>query len=125
MQKRKTLIYWISTALLAFGMLGSGLQQLFHTKEMVALINPLGYPLYFLYIIGTWKILGVISILIPRFKLIKEWAYAGFFFTMTGALFSHLAIGDYEIKAIIGPIMQITFIILSWHFRPVDRKIIP
>ena len=61
---------------------------------MVDLVVPLGYPLYFLYIIGTWKILGVITILIPGFKLAKEWAYAGFFFVMTGALVSHLASAD-------------------------------
>ena len=124
MAKRNKIIYWISTALLSFGMLGSGLQQIFHAKEMVDLVVPLGYPLYFLYIIGTWKILGVITILIPGFKLAKEWAYAGFFFVMTGALISHLASGDTSIKAIIGPFMQTVFIILSWYFRPVNRKII-
>jgi len=122
MEKRNKIIYWIATALLAFGMLASGLQQIFHTKQMVDLITPLGYPVYFLSIIGAWKILGVIAILIPRFKLVKEWTYAGFFFTMTGALVSHLAVGDNGIKEIIGPIMQTIFIILSWYFRPDDRK---
>ena len=124
MAKRNKIIYWISTALLSFGMLASGLQQILHAKEMVDLVVPLGYPLYFLYIIGTWKILGVITILIPGFKLAKEWAYAGFFFVMTGALVSHLASGDTGIKAIIGPFMQTVFIILSWYFRPVNKKII-
>lgn len=124
MEKRNNIIYWIATALLSFGMLVSGLQQIFHTKEMAAMVAHLGYPLYFMDILGVWKILGVIAILIPRFKLIKEWAYAGFFFAMTGALVSHLAIGDDGLKEIIGPIMQTVFIILSWYFRPVDRKII-
>jgi hypothetical protein len=124
MKKGKLIIYWIATILLSFGMLGSGLAQLSQVKEMVDLITPLGYPLYFMYIIGTWKILGVIVILLPRFRLVKEWAYAGFFFLMTGALLSHLAIGDHEIKAIIGPVMQTVFIILSWYFRPADRRII-
>jgi len=124
MAKRNKIIYWIATALLCFGMLASGLSQIFHAKEMVDLIVPLGYPLYFLYIIGFWKVLGVIAILIPRFKLLKEWAYAGFFFLMTGAIISHLASGDDSLKAIIGPFMQTIFIILSWYFRPADRKII-
>lgn len=124
MEKRNKIIYWVATGLLALGMLASGLQQIFQTKEMVELIVPLGYPLYFLYIIGVWKILGVAAILIPRFKLVKEWAYAGFFFVMTGALISHLASGDNSIKGIIGPIMQTVFIILSWYFRPADRKVI-
>lgn len=124
MEKGNKIIYWVATALLGLGMLASGLQQIFHTKQMIDLITPLGYPVYFLSIIGVWKILGVIAILIPGFKLVKEWAYAGFFFTMTGALVSHLAVGDNGIKEIIGPIMQTIFIILSWYFRPADRKIV-
>jgi len=125
MKKGKLIIYWVATALLSFGMLGSGLAQIAHAQGMVDLITPLGYPLYFLYIIGTWKVLGVIAILIPGFKLLKEWAYAGFFFVMTGAALSHLANGDYSLQGIIGPVMQTIFIILSWHFRPDSRRIIP
>ncbi len=124
MKKRNVIIYWVATVLLAFGMLGSGLAQLFQAKEMVDIVVPLGYPLYFLYIIGTWKILAVVVILLPGLKLVKEWAYAGLFFVMTGAVISHLASGDESIKGIIGPFMQTIFIILSWYFRPADRKII-
>ena len=123
MEKKKLIVYWVTTVLVSFGMLGSGLAQLFHAKEMVDLITPLGYPLYFLNIIGVWKILGVIAILVPRNKLLKEWAYAGLFFVMTGALISHLASGDHSLKGIIGPFMQTVFIILSWYCRPADRKI--
>ena len=124
MEKRNKIIYWVSTGLLTFGMLSSGLSQITHAKYMVDIIVPLGYPLYFMYIIGIWKILGVIVILIPRFTLFKEWAYAGFFFLMTEAFISHLASGDDSVKGLIGPFMQTVFIILSWHFRPADRKII-
>src|SRR5688572_27288068 len=123
MKKRNLIIYWLTTALMSVGMLGSGLAQILQAKDMIAIITPLGYPSYFLYIIGTWKILAVIAILVPGFKLIKEWAYAGLFFVMTGALISHLAMGDNNIQAIIGPLMQTIFIILSWYFRPADRKI--
>nr|WP_067060893.1 DoxX family protein [Mucilaginibacter sp. L294] len=121
--KTKLIIYWLTTALVAIGMTGSGLAQIFHAKAMVDLITPLGYPLYLLYIIGVWKILGVIAILIPGFKLIKEWAYAGLFFVMTGALASHLLSGDDSIKGIVGPFFQAVFIILSWYCRPANRKI--
>ncbi|HTE32644.1 MAG TPA: DoxX family protein [Chryseolinea sp.] len=124
MARRNKIIYWVATGLLSVGMLGSGLAQLFHEQAMVDIIVPLGYPLYFLYIIGVWKILGVAAILLPRLKLVKEWAYAGLFFAMTGALVSHLASGDDTVKGIIGPFMQTVFIILSWYFRPADRKII-
>ncbi len=124
MTKGNKIIYWIATGLLALGMLGSGIQQILRTKEMDDMIAHLGYPSYFMTIVGVWKILGVIAILIPGFKLVKEWAYAGFFFTMTGALISHLACADHDIKGILGPLMQTIFIILSWYFRPADRKII-
>ena len=87
------------------------------------MITPLGYPLYFITLLGIWKILAVLAILVPRFGLIKEWAYAGLFFTMTGALVSHIAIGDTGIKEILGPVMQTVFIMLSWYFRPANRKI--
>src|SRR6201987_1000491 len=121
--KRNNIIYWIFTALLAIGMLQSGIFAVLKTKQWVDLVTALGYPVYFLYILGVWKILGVIAILVPGFKLLKEWAYAGFFFAMTGALISHLAIGDFEAKSILGPVFQTVFIISSWWFRPVDRKI--
>ena len=123
MEKRNKIIYWIATGLLSFGMLVSGWQQIAQKDEMAQMIAHLGYPPYFMVIIGVWKILGVIAILIPGFKLVKEWAYAGFFFTMTGALFSHLAIGDHGAKELAGPIMQTLFIILSWYFRPAERKL--
>jgi uncharacterized membrane protein YphA (DoxX/SURF4 family) len=123
MEKRNKIIYWVATALFTVGMFSSGLQQLFQTDSMIELVTALKYPTYLLYILGTWKILGVIAVLIPRFKLLKEWAYAGFFFVMTGALVSHLAMGNYDVKAILGPLFQTIFIITSWYFRPADRKI--
>lgn len=122
MEKRNKIIYWVSTGLLSVGMLGSGISQILHVKEMNELIAHVGYPMYFMYIIGVWKVLGVIAILLPKLKLVKEWAYAGFFFLMTGALISHLAMGDAG-KAIFGPLFQTIFVILSWYFRPADRKI--
>lgn len=124
MTKRNKIIYWVATSLLAFGMLQSGIFAVLKTKEWIDLVTGLGYPVYFLTLLGVWKILGVIAILIPRFKLLKEWAYAGFFFAMSGALVSHLACGDYAIKALAGPFFQIIFIMLSWYFRPDGRKLI-
>jgi len=122
MTKRNKIIYWIATSLLAVGMLQSGIFAVLRTKQWVDLVTNLGYPVYLLTILGTWKILGVIAILIPRFPLIKEWAYAGFFFAMTGALASHVAMGDSG-KAIWGPLFQAGFVIVSWYFRPADRRI--
>jgi uncharacterized membrane protein len=123
MTKTNKIIYWVSTIWLAVAMLASGLQQIFHTKGFVDIIVPLGYPLYFLYILGVWKILGVIAILIPRFNLVKEWAYAGFFFAMSGAIVSHIASGE-SFKQIVPSLALLIMTVLSWYFRPADRKII-
>lgn len=82
----------------------------------------MGYPAYFLILFGAWKILGVVAILIPKFPLLKEWAYAGFFFAMTGALFSHLYT-EPTLEEIAPPLLLLVLTILSWYFRPADRKI--
>jgi uncharacterized membrane protein len=123
MEKRNKIIYWVITGFLALGMLAQGFAQIFHTKGYVDIIVHLGYPLYFLYIIGVWKLLGVLAILIPRFKLVKEWAYAGFFFVMSGAIFSHIASGD-SLNKLVPALVLLILIVLSWYFRPADRKII-
>ena len=123
-KKWKVIVYWVATSLLAIGMLQSGIFAVIKAKIWVDLITSLGYPVYFLYILGIWKILGVIAILVPKFRLVKEWAYAGFFFAMTGALVSHLAVGDYAAKSIMGPSFQALFVVLSWYFRPASRKIV-
>jgi uncharacterized membrane protein len=122
MTKRNKIIYWISTIWLALGMLAGGLQQLFHTKGFVDINVHLGYPLYFLYILGVWKILGVMAVLIPKFGLLKEWAYAGFFFAMSGAVFSHIASGD-PVNKIAPSLSLLILTVVSWYFRPADRKI--
>src|SRR5450432_3865331 len=122
MPKRNKIIYWISTIWLASGMLASGLQQIFHTKGYVDIIVHLGYPLYFLYILGAWKIPGVIAILIPKFSLLKEWAYAGFFFAMSGAVFSHIAVA-HPMTEIVPSLVLLIMTVVSWYFRPADRKI--
>ena len=123
MTRRNKIIYWIATAWLALGMLSTGIVQLMKTEEEVDLMSRLGYPIYFLTIIGVWKILGVIAILIPGFRLLKEWTYAGFFFAMSGAVISHLIVGS-GAKEFFGPILVIILTVTSWYFRPENRKIV-
>ena len=125
MSKRNKIIYWIATIWLALGMSSSGIVQLLKVKEEIDFILKLGYPLYFLTIIGIWKILGVVAVLIPKFPLLKEWAYAGFFIAMSGAIVSHLMNGDGdEAKEIFGPTLLLILTVVSWYFRPADRKLI-
>jgi len=104
-------------------MVSTGIVQLMKTPEEITLMTGLGYPVYFLTIIGVWKLLGVVTVLIPKFPLLKEWAYAGFFFNMSGAIFSHLFSGS-GATDFIGPVLLLVLTILSWYFRPAERKLI-
>ena len=121
--KAGKITYWIATVWLALGMLSTGIVQIIKMDEEVNMMAHLGYPIYFLTIIGVWKIMGVLAILIPKFPVIKEWAYAGFCFVMTGAIISHLVLGD-SAKDLFGPILLLILTAVSWYFRPADRKII-
>ena len=130
MTKRNKIIYWISTIWLALGMLSTGTLQLFRANAEGSLAPPgvygitrLGYPVYFLTILGIWKLLGVVALLIPKFPLLKEWAYAGFFFAMSGAVFSHIASGD-SMTQNVPALLLLILTVISWYFRPADRKII-
>ena len=127
--KAGKIIYWIATIWLALGMSATGILQLSKTEAEGAVAPPgtwgisaLGYPVYFLTIIGVWKILGVVAILIPGFVLIKEWAYAGFFFLMSGALFSHIAVGD-PVAELVPSALLLIMTFLSWYLRPSGRRI--
>lgn len=124
MTKRNKIIYWVATIWLCLGMTSSGIVQLIQLSEETEMMHgKLGYPLYFLTIIGTWKLLGVITLLLPKFPLVKEWAYAGFFFVATGAIFSHAAVNDVAMEYF-GPTLLLVLTLLSWYFRPADRKIV-
>lgn len=124
MEKRNRIIYWIFTAWLALGMTSTGIVQLMKVQEEAAMFARLGYPAYLLTIIGVWKILGVVAVLIPKFPLLKEWAYAGFFFCMSGAIVSHMALGD-PIGEVAPPLLLLVLTVISWYFRPASRKLIP
>jgi uncharacterized membrane protein YphA (DoxX/SURF4 family) len=124
MTRRTKIIYWIATGWLALGMLSTGLVQVLGVTAEVDAITRLGYPAYLLPLLGIWKILGVVAVLIPRFALLKEWAYAGFFFAMSGATISRLASGG-GFDEMAPSLLLLILTVVSWHFRPADRKLIP
>jgi hypothetical protein len=126
MNRRNKIIYWVSTLWLALGMLSTGAVQLFKGRTGAGgldSITHLGYPVYLLTMLGIWKILGVVAILIPRFPLLKEWAYAGLFFAMTGAIFSHIAVGN-PAQEIFPSLLLLILTVVSWYSRPADRKVL-
>ncbi len=85
----------------------------------------LGYPMYFFLILGVWKFLGAIAILVPGFPRLKEWAYAGIFFDLTGAAASRALSGGYGTYGfhVIAPLIITGFMVLSWALRPANRVI--
>ena len=126
MSKRNKIIYWIATIWLALGMVSTAAVQLLKGKTGAGGANSvtqLGYPMYLLTLLGTWKILGVIAVLIPKFALLKEWAYAGFFFVMSGAIFSHIASGHASTE-IFPALLLLVLTVASWYFRPAERRLI-
>lgn len=124
MKRRNSIIYWFFTLWLALGMTSTGIVQLLKMKEETDLFAHLGYPAYLLTMIGVWKILGVVAVLIPKFPLLKEWTYAGFFFCMSGAIVSHWAMGD-PISQVAPPLLLLVLTVISWYARPEDRRLVP
>jgi len=121
--KRNKIIYWIFTLWMSLGMVSTAIVQLMKHKDEVENFTKLGYPIYLMTIIGIWKILGVIAALIPKYPLLKEWAYAGFFFAMSGALVSHIIVED-PIGKTFPPLLLLIITVISWYFRPADRKFV-
>jgi hypothetical protein len=123
-KKSKNIAYWTVTGLLCFGMTLGGSGQILRASFNVDGLLHLGFPTYVLTILGVWKILAVITILIPNYLLLKEWAYAGLFFLLSGGVISHLASGDNFLAALpVFVFMCLT--IASWYLRPANRRLIP
>lgn len=122
MSKKNKIIYWVATGWLALGVLSTGLVQLLNVQDEVAVFSRLGYPAYLMTLLGVWKLLGLVALLVPKFPLLKEWAYAGFFFNMSGAVFSHLVSGS-PVTDLAGSLLLLILTVVSWYFRPADRKV--
>ena len=124
--KAKSIVYWTRTVLVALPIGSGGVAQIwqYHANPH-GVVPELGYPTYFFAILGVWKVLGTIAILVPRFPRLKEWAYAGIFFDLTGAAASCAAVGGYGVYAfhVISPLIMTGFLVTSWALRPPNRTI--
>lgn len=129
MSRKRTITYWVVTSLLAAGLLGSGMQQLSGLEAPGAMapayawgMEQLGFPPYLLTILGVWKTLGAVALLVPGLPVIKEWAYAGCLFLLTGAMFSHFVMGGawYEY---LPALFLLVLAVLSWVLRPTSRRL--
>ena len=120
---RKWLIaYWVFTLYVALTALGAGVTDVLHAPPLFDDLLRLGYPAHFATILGVWKVLGAVALLVPRYPLLKEWAYAGMFFDYTAAIVAHASAGD-GAMAYVGPILSIGALIASWYLRPPSRRL--
>lgn len=114
--------YWICTILVAFAFLSGGVVDALRVPQALEGMTHLGYPPYFMVILGVWKLLGGIVILLPGLPRLKEWAYAGMIFDLTGATASHLATGD-DVRHIVTPLLIAAVVLASWALRPASRRL--
>ena len=120
--KTRRLAYWVATALTAFVFLSGGVMDVIQPPELLKGMMDLGHTAYFTAILGVWKVLGGLTVLAPRLPRLKEWAYAGMFFDLSGASLSHAAHGDPANKIVI-PIILLGIVIASWWLRPESRRL--
>jgi hypothetical protein len=119
---RGSVLYWMTTTLLAIAFLVPGVGNIIHASHIASDMAHLGYPSYFLSILGCWKVLGAIAILVPGLPRLKEWAYAGMIFDLTGAAVSRAAVGDRALMIVV-PLLIGAIALLSWSLRPSGRKL--
>ncbi|WP_433725323.1 DoxX family protein [Nocardia sp. CA-129566] len=122
MSNTRSIAYWVTTGLLIFVLATGGVADLTHRGGTAAGMTELGYPTYVMTILGFWKVLGAMAIAAPRFPLVKEWAYAGAFFDLTGGLASH--IGHHSaVNHLIYTGFFAICVVASWVLRPASRKL--
>jgi hypothetical protein len=124
--KTRRIIYWIMTVLVAFPIGSGGIAQVMqYFASPHGVVPVLGYPMYFFAILGFWKFFGALTILVPGFPRLKEWAYAGIFFDLTGAAASCAMSGGYGAYGfhVIAPLIITGFVVASWVLRPPSRTL--
>jgi uncharacterized membrane protein YphA (DoxX/SURF4 family) len=118
----RTIAYWITTSLTAFVFLAGGVFDVAQPADVMKAMTDLRYPTYVATILGVWKILGSVAVLAPRLPRLKEWAYAGMLFDLTGASASHAAVGDSAGK-VATPLIILGIVMASWALRPESRTL--
>lgn len=120
--KTQKIGYWAATSLVALAFAAGGAMDLSGAPPALESMAKLGYPAYLASLLGVWKVLGVVAVLAPRFPRLKEWAYAGMFFDLTGAAVSHAASGD-AMGKVVTPLVLLSLVFVSWALRPQGRTL--
>jgi hypothetical protein len=120
--KGRVIAYWVSTGVIAFCIGSGGAAQTLRLPQSVEGLTALGYPLHFIVLLGVWKVLGALTLLAPGLRLVKEWAYAGIFIDLSGAIVASAANGGAAFH-IVAPLVLIFFLAASWALRPESRRL--
>lgn len=123
--RRHIIVYWVTTALVVFELVLGGVWDVLRVPQTRSLIERLGYPSYFLVILGIWKLLGAVALVIPGFPRLKEWAYAGVIFDLTGAIASLSVSGLIDAGSLAYPMVMTGVAVASWALRPPSRRMGP
>ena len=122
---RRNAIYWLATALLASELVLGGVWDVLRVPQVHVIIDRLGYPSYFLVILGIWKLLGAVAVIVPRFPRLKEWTYAGVVFDLSGALVSNVVSGITDTGTLAYLVLMMGVTAASWALRPASRRNFP
>jgi hypothetical protein len=120
--KRKVVAYWICTVIVAVCIGSGGAAQVLRLPQNVEGMTALGYPLHFIVLLGVWKVLGALTLLAPGLRLVKEWACAGIFIDLSGAVVASAANAGGAFH-VIAPMVLIGFLVASWALRPASRRL--
>lgn len=118
----RPIVFWATTIVIAFELASGSVWNLLTIEWVELQMQHLGYPHYFHHIAGVWQGAAAVAIIVPRFPLLKEWAYAGIFLLWTGATASHMAAGD-GLELWGPPLLFVACGIASWVLRPADRRL--
>ena len=132
MSRARLVAYWATTGLVAFCMLSGGVTQVLHVQGSMEAFAALGYPVHFVTLLGIWKILAAPALLAPKFPRLKEWAYAGIAFDLSGGAFAWASVGGGGPAAgplgtaghVIAPLAILALAVTSWALRPDSRKLV-
>lgn len=118
----KSVLYWLTTALVALAFFVTGILNLIGNDHILNDIVHLGYPVYIMKLLGFWKLLAAIAILLPKTAVLKEWAYAGMLLDLSGAAFSRISVGDPPVTIIV-PLLILALVVFSWASRSESRRL--
>ncbi|MEU4530509.1 DoxX family protein [Micromonospora ureilytica] len=118
----RSVAFWVTTFVIVFELTAGSVWNLLTIEWIEVQLHHLGYPHFFAYVLGAWQAGAAVAIVAPGLPLLKEWAYVGAFFLWSGAVVSHLSVGD-GLQSWGVPLIFGACAVASWVLRPADRRL--